>query len=61
MTDYESVEKGLKSNTKLVWVETPTNPLLKIIDIEEIVKIVRKKNGNNTMVVVDNTFSSPYL
>lgn len=61
MTDYNSVEKGLKSNTKLVWIETPTNPLLKIIDIEEIVKIVRKKNGNNTIVVVDNTFSSPYL
>ena len=46
--------------TKLIWIETPTNPLLKIIDIEKVVTWARKQN-NRPIVVVDNTFASPYF
>lgn len=53
-----SFEKEIRKNTKLIWIETPTNPLLKIIDIEKVSKIVRKKN---ILLAVDNTFASPYL
>ncbi|KAI2810374.1 hypothetical protein RDWZM_002630 [Blomia tropicalis] len=56
----ENVERALKSNTKLVWFETPTNPLLKVTDIEAICKIVKKFNSD-IIIVVDNTFLSPYF
>ena len=56
MTEIENVEKAVNEKTKLVWVETPTNPLLKIIDIEAVANIA-KKVGATT--VVDNTFASP--
>ena len=58
MSNPESVSAVVNSNTKMIWVETPTNPLLKIIDIEEVAKIGHQAG---TIVVVDNTFSSPYL
>ncbi len=58
MTNLENVRNGIKSNTKLVYMETPTNPLLKLVDITEIVKIAKEKN---IPTVVDNTFASPYL
>jgi len=51
----------MRPNTKLVWIETPTNPMLKIIDIDNTVKIARNKRGNDVLVLVDNTFASPYL
>lgn len=56
MTITNSIESHFKKNTKLVWIETPTNPLLKLIDIEYI-SIISKKF--NAISVVDNTFSSP--
>ena len=57
-TRPEKVEAAIKSNTKLVWLETPTNPLLKLCDIKAISKIARE---HRLITVVDNTFASPYL
>lgn len=57
-TDPEKVESAIKPNTKLVWLETPTNPLLKLCDIAAISKIGKE---HNLITVVDNTFASPYL
>lgn len=51
-------EKAIKKNTKMVWIETPTNPLLKLADIEAIAKIAKAKK---IITVVDNTFMSPYF
>lgn len=56
MSHPANIEKGIKSNTKLIWLETPTNPLLKLIDIEAVSKLAKKYN---CISVVDNTFSSP--
>jgi len=58
MTDPENVAKAIKPNTKLIWVETPTNPTLKVCDIEKICAIAKEKN---IVTAVDNTFPSPYL
>lgn len=52
------IDRLLSKNTKLVWLETPTNPLLKIIDIEQITRICKDRN---VLTCVDNTFASPYL
>ena len=57
-TDLKKFESAFKPNTKLVWIETPTNPMLKIIDIEACSKIAKQKGA---VVVVDNTFMSPYF
>lgn len=54
----ELVEKAIRDNTKLVWLETPTNPLLKLCDIKKISEIAHNRN---LIVVVDNTFMSPYF
>jgi len=61
MTDADATEKAIRPNTKLVWIETPTNPMLKIIDIDAVTKISRAKRGTDVLVLVDNTFASPYL
>ncbi len=53
-----NIEQYINSNTKMIWVETPTNPTMKIIDIEACSEVSKK---NNLMLVVDNTFASPYL
>jgi cystathionine gamma-synthase len=53
-TDLEAVEAAVTTDTKLIWVETPTNPNLNVVDIEAIV--ARKRNA---LVVVDNTFATP--
>lgn len=58
MNDLEGFEKLINANTKLVWVETPTNPLMKLADIAEIAKITKK---HNILFAVDNTFATPYL
>lgn len=58
--DVNKVRDGLKTNTRLVWFETPTNPLLKVADIEVICKIVKDFN-KDILVVVDNTFLTPYF
>lgn len=57
-TKAENVKMALKENTRMIWVETPSNPLLKISDIEAIAKI-SKENG--ILLVVDSTFATPYF
>ena len=57
-TKAENVESAIKCNTKLIWLETPTNPLLKLCDIAAISKIAKE---HNLITAVDNTFASPYL
>lgn len=59
MNDATNVGQYINSNTKMIWVETPTNPLLNVIDIEAVSAIAKKHSGIHT--VVDNTFASPYL
>jgi len=58
MNDLEKFKSLINENTKLVWVETPTNPLMKLADIEAIAKITKEKN---LLFAVDNTFATPYL
>ena len=60
MNEVSNVSSALSDNTKLVWLETPTNPLMKIADIEEISKVV-KTRSTDILVAVDNTFATPYL
>lgn len=55
-TDVNEIEKAIRPETKLIWVETPTNPLLKILDLAAIVDIARK---HDVLVGVDNTFATP--
>lgn len=52
------LKKSLKHNTKMLWIESPSNPLLKIIDIEKVSSVAKKYN---ILTVVDNTFASPYF
>jgi cystathionine gamma-lyase len=56
--DPQEVKKAMRANTRLVWLETPTNPLLKLCDIRAISEIAHQSNA---VVVVDNTFMSPYF
>ncbi|HMN33698.1 MAG TPA: cystathionine gamma-synthase [Chitinophagaceae bacterium] len=58
MSNAQDIEKSITPNTKMIWIETPTNPLLNIIDIESCAAIAKK---HNIILVVDNTFASPYL
>ncbi len=58
MHSANKIENYINTNTKLIWVETPTNPMMNIIDIETISKIAKK---HNAMLAVDNTFATPYL
>jgi cystathionine beta-lyase len=58
MTDAASLEAHFTENTKLIWVETPTNPMMHIIDIKAIVKLAKSRG---IRVAVDNTFATPYL
>ncbi len=57
-SDVKAVEDAITDKTKLIWVETPTNPTLKLADIEAIGKVAKAKN---ILYAVDNTFASPYL
>lgn len=62
LTDPDIFEKEVRDNTKLIWIETPTNPLLKIIDIKAICEQAkgRKENGHGAILIgVDNTFATP--
>ncbi len=54
----DNIAKAINKKTKLIWLETPTNPLLKILDIKKIAGIAK---SNNCLLVVDNTFATPYL
>jgi cystathionine beta-lyase/cystathionine gamma-synthase len=57
MSDPQAVRAALRPNTKMVWVETPSNPLLKLIDLEAVAGIAREAN---LIAVADNTFASPW-
>jgi len=58
MGEANNIKKYINENTKLLWVETPTNPMMNIIDIEAISKIAK---ANDLLLAVDNTFATPYL
>uniref|UniRef100_A0A7E4VAR9 cystathionine gamma-lyase n=1 Tax=Panagrellus redivivus TaxID=6233 RepID=A0A7E4VAR9_PANRE len=60
LTNLDNLKKALQPETRLVWIESPSNPLLKIVDIAEVTKIVKAYN-KNIIIVVDNTFMSPYF
>lgn len=58
MMDVENIKPFINTNTKLIWAETPTNPLMNVVDIEGLSSIAK---ANNILLCVDNTFASPYL
>ena len=58
LTDVEDFERAIKPNTRMVWIETPSNPLLKLIDLEAIAKIARE---HKIISVCDNTFATPWI
>ena len=58
LRNLKQTEKLVTNKTKLIWVETPTNPMINIIDIKGLSKICK---SNNLLLAVDNTFSTPYL
>lgn len=57
-TNVANIKAAVSSKTKLIWIETPTNPLMNITDIEAVAAIAK---ANNVLLCVDNTFASPYL
>lgn len=58
LSDLDAVRKAIRDETRMLWVETPTNPLLKIVDIEAVATIAHEAGAR---VAVDNTFATPYL
>lgn len=62
MSDLDAARAGLRPNTRLVWLETPTNPLMKIADLAALSEIARANKAHHpTLVAVDNTFASPVI
>ena len=57
-TQTLNIQNAISAKTKLIWIETPTNPLMNVTDIEEVSKIAK---ANGSLLCVDNTFASPYL
>ncbi|MBI5150085.1 MAG: aminotransferase class I/II-fold pyridoxal phosphate-dependent enzyme, partial [Candidatus Omnitrophica bacterium] len=58
MRDLQAVKKAITSKTKMIWIETPSNPLLNIVDLEGVIGLAKTKK---ILTVVDNTFLSPYF
>jgi cystathionine gamma-lyase len=58
MTDPASVERALRPSTRLIWIETPTNPMLKIVDLAAVAAVARARG---VRTVVDNTFATPFF
>jgi len=58
MNSGQAIERAIKPNTRMIWIETPSNPLLNITDVEMVVDIARK---HNILTVIDNTFATPYF
>src|SRR3989454_9112268 len=58
MTDLVSVEDAVRPETRILWTETPTNPLMKVVDLKELAAIAK---AHDALSVCDNTFASPYL
>ena len=59
--DPEDFRKAIKDNTRLFWIETPTNPLLHLVDIEAVAKIAHENHERDILVAVDNTFATPVI
>ena len=59
LADVDTVKGALTDKTRMVWIETPSNPMLKLVDIEAVAKVAKAHNPN-IIVVVDNTFATPY-
>src|SRR5436309_12850621 len=58
MTDAQNLERAMRPNTRMVWIETPSNPLLKLVDLEAVAKIARERK---IISVCDNTFATPWI
>jgi len=58
MNNRQAIERAIRPNTRMIWIETPSNPLLNITDVEMVVDIARKRN---ILTVIDNTFATPYF
>jgi cystathionine beta-lyase len=58
MSDIKNIETQITNNTKMIWMESPTNPMMNIFDIQAVAKLA---NQNNILLAVDNTFATPYL
>jgi cystathionine gamma-lyase len=58
LTDAGAIEAAIKANTRLIWIESPTNPLLKLVDLERVAAIAKRRG---IWSVADNTFASPYV
>ena len=58
LSDAGAIEAAIRPNTRLIWIETPTNPLLKLVDLERVAAIAKKRG---IMSAADNTFASPYV
>lgn len=58
LADPKALEAAVRPTTKMIWIETPTNPTLRLVDIEQVAEFARKRN---ILTVVDNTFASPWV
>jgi cystathionine gamma-lyase/cystathionine beta-lyase len=58
MDSRQAIKEAIKPNTRMLWLETPSNPLLNIVDIEMVVDVAKK---HNLLTVIDNTFATPYF
>jgi cystathionine gamma-lyase len=58
LADVAAIERAIRPNTKMIWIETPTNPTLRLVDIEQVAQLARKRG---ILTVVDNTFASPWV
>ncbi|WP_298350007.1 cystathionine gamma-synthase [uncultured Dokdonia sp.] len=58
MSDIQNIKTQITNNTKMIWMESPTNPMMNIFDIQAVAKLA---NQNNILLAVDNTFATPYL
>ncbi len=58
LTDPDAAKSAIKDNTRMIWLESPSNPLLKVVDFEAIAELA---NSNDILIVADNTFATPYL
>lgn len=61
MTDLDATRRAIQPNTKMLWVESPTNPTMKVVNIAAIAKLAEDAKSAKIWTVVDNTFASPYL
>ncbi len=59
LTDYSTLQEAIRADTKMVWIETPSNPMLKIVDIHKIATIAKQK-CEAVIIAVDNTFATPF-